>query len=67
MTSRKSTLILDDRHIREMFIAFAAIVLVWPIACGLTIVSTFFFGEASSLDGPTAIIGHWLEQKAQHM
>jgi hypothetical protein len=50
-----------------MFIAFAAIVLVWPIACGLTIVSTFFFGEASSLDGPTAIIGHWLEQKAQHM
>jgi hypothetical protein len=54
-------MILDDRHIRELLIAFMAIVLVWSVACGLTFASTLFFGEVNSLDGPTAMIGHWLE------
>ena len=56
-------MILDDRHIRELLIAFMAIVLVWSVACGLTFASTLFFGEVNSLDGPTAMIGHWLEHQ----
>ena len=57
-------MILDDRNIRELLIAFTAIVLVWSVAFGLTLASTLYFGEANSLDGPTAMIGHWLEHQS---
>jgi hypothetical protein len=55
---------MDNNHTRELIIAFTAIVLVWSIACGLTFASTLFFGrEENLLDGPTAMIGDWLEHQ----
>jgi hypothetical protein len=54
----------DHRHMRDLMIAFTAIVLVWSIACGLTFASALLFGRAgSSLDGPTALIGDWLSRE----
>ena len=54
---------MDNRQTRELMIAFTAIVLVWSIAFGLTVASTLIFGrEMSSIDGPTAMIGDWLER-----
>jgi hypothetical protein len=38
-------MILDDRHIRELLIAFTAIVLVWSVAFGFTFVSTLFLAK----------------------
>jgi hypothetical protein len=55
----------DNRHTRDLVIAFTAIVLVWSIACGLTFASAHLFGrEESSLEGPTALIGNWLSHQA---
>jgi hypothetical protein len=54
----------DHRHMRDLMIAFTAIVLVWSIACGLTFTSVLLFGRGgSSLDGPTALIGDWLSHE----
>ena len=55
----------DHRHMRDLMIAFTAIVLVWSIACGLTFTSVLLFGRGgSSLDGSTALIGDWLSHGA---
>jgi hypothetical protein len=55
---------MRDRDSRELMIAFTAIVLVWSIAGGLTLASTLLFGrEVSSFDGPTEMIGDWLEHR----
>jgi hypothetical protein len=55
---------MRDREARELMIAFTAIVLVWSVAGGLTFVSALLFGhEVSSLDGPTEMIGDWLERQ----
>jgi len=52
---------MDDRHIRELMIAFRVIVVVWSLACGLTFASTILYGrEESLLDGPTALVCDWL-------
>jgi hypothetical protein len=57
-------MMLDDRHMRESLIAFTAIVLIWSTVCALTFASTLFFGrEANALDGPTAMIGDWLQHQ----
>jgi hypothetical protein len=53
-------MIMDDRHMRELMIAFTAIVLAWSIAIGLTFASTLLLGRGvNSADGPTAMIGDW--------
>ena len=55
---------MRERDARELMIAFTAIVLVWSIAGGLTLASTLLLGrEVSSLDGPTEMIGDWLEHR----
>ena len=55
---------MRDRDARELMIAFTAIVLVWSIAGGLTLAPALLFGrEVSSLDGPTEMIGDWLEHR----
>jgi len=55
---------MRERDARELMIAFTAIVLVWSIAGGLTLASALLFGrEVSSLDGPTEMIGDWLEHR----
>jgi len=55
---------MRERDAWELMIAFTAIVLVWSIAGGLTLASTLLFGrEVSSLDGPTEMIGDWLEHR----
>jgi hypothetical protein len=55
----------DHRHMRDLMIAFTAIVVVWSIACGLTFASALLFGPGeSSLDGPTALISDWLSHEA---
>ena len=54
----------DHRHMRELMIAFTAIVVVWSIASGLTFASALLFGRGvSSLDGPTALISDWLSHE----
>ena len=54
---------MRDRDARELMIAFTAIVLVWSIVGGLTLATLLFGREVSSLDGPTEMIGDWLEHR----
>ena len=54
----------DHRHTRDLTTAYAAIVLVWLVACGLTFASALIFGhQERSLDGATALIGDWLSRE----
>ena len=50
----------DDRNLRELTIAFTAMVTTWSIACGLFAAGLLFGYEVESLDGPAAMIGDWL-------
>ena len=50
----------DDRNLRELTIAFTAMVTTWSIACRLFAARLLFGYEVESLDGPAAMIGDWL-------
>jgi hypothetical protein len=50
----------DGRNLRELTIAFTAMVTTWSIAGGLFAARLLFGYEVESLDGPAAMIGDWL-------